>query len=146
VKIARPLVDSLRDRHVIEAIGPFAFYGALASARFDRVSHILPTYQIAGSCQQYAEQPVDGCNGHFAAFGKSGGNGGSAKRSRTEAKAAAPRGGRAAHTGRHRRRRHGGQPGRGLSIPERAAHAVNGAPSAGGDMSASDLLDWLLQP
>jgi ABC-type transporter Mla subunit MlaD len=76
VRVALPLVKSLRDRNVIEQIGPYVYYGALASARFDAVSHILPSYQISNPCQQYAEKPVAECNAHFAAMGKATGGGG----------------------------------------------------------------------
>src|SRR3954453_18591193 len=81
LRIALPLVRSLRDKRVIEAIGPFAYYGAVASSRFDKVSHILPSYQISNPCQQYAEQPAADCNAHFAAMGK-GGSGAAGARAR----------------------------------------------------------------
>jgi ABC-type transporter Mla subunit MlaD len=138
VRIARPLVDSLRDKRVIEAIGPFAFYGALASARFDKVSHILPSYQISGPCQQYVEHPAAGCNAHFKGMGK-------------VSAASAKRDGRVSPSGkrgrRHRRGRHAR--GRGADIARQAAQAATGSlPVPGGSPSGlpAQLLDWLLQP
>jgi phospholipid/cholesterol/gamma-HCH transport system substrate-binding protein len=64
-QIARDLNDSLKARGVPEGLLSFLYYGTAAVARFDRFSHILPSYQIAGTCQQYATQPVDGCDAHF---------------------------------------------------------------------------------
>ena len=147
VKLARPLVDSLRDKHVIEALGPFAFYGALAAARFDKVSHILPSYQISGSCQQYAEHPVNGCNAHFAAFG--GGSGASAgAASGARGKGAAGALGPIAGAGGGRRgRRHGQGPA--LDIAQQALQSLKDRlPNVGGlpPGPPSQLLDWLLQP
>ena len=37
---------------VVEGILKFLYYGTAATARFDQFSHILPSYQIAGQCQQ----------------------------------------------------------------------------------------------
>ena len=152
VKIARPLVDSLRDRHVIEALGPLAFYGALASSRFDKVSHILPSYQISGPCQQYAEHPVSGCNAHFAAFG--GGSAAGAKATGVHGSSGAAAGPLAPGTagpgsggGARRSGRHGS--GGALGIAQQAIDAVKGhLPSLGGPPPgpSSQLLDWLLQP
>jgi phospholipid/cholesterol/gamma-HCH transport system substrate-binding protein len=158
MQIALPLVRSLRDKHVIEALGPFAYYGALSTSRFDKVSHILPSYQISGPCQQYAEDPAPSCNAHFAAFGK-GGSAATAARARAGARgvgsggygptspAAGPsRGGvpppRARGHGRGRR-------GRVPDVAQQALDAVTGRlpsdpPQPGA--TADDLLDWLLQP
>jgi len=147
VKIAQPLVDSLRDKHVIEALGPFSFYGALASARFDKVSHILPSYQISGACQQYAEHPANGCNAHFAAFGGGAGRrsgAASAPRAQGAAGATAPTAGMA---GGHRGRRRGR--GAALDIAQQALQSLKDRlPNVGGlpPGPPSQLLDWLLQP
>ena len=145
VKIAQPLVDSLRDKHVIEALGPFAFYSALATARFDKVSHILPSYQISGSCQQYAEHPVNGCNAHFAAFG--GGTGAGAASGARGKGAAGALGPTAGAGGGHRGRRHGRGPA--LDIAQQALQSLKDRlPNVGGlpPGPPSQLLDWLLQP
>jgi phospholipid/cholesterol/gamma-HCH transport system substrate-binding protein len=153
VRIARPLVDSLRDKHVIEALGAFVFYGGVSTARFDKVSHILPSYQIGGnSCQQYAEQPVAGCDAHFAAFGggpKSGkASGARAHGGARTPSASAPGGGTGSGSGAAP---HGGPPGsdsldairrilQGLPpvAPPRGGGPVPGAPQ--------QLLDFLLKP
>jgi hypothetical protein len=55
----------LRDSGAIEGLQLYVFYGAGAQARFDQFSHILPSYQIAGPCQQYAREPVPECDAHF---------------------------------------------------------------------------------
>jgi virulence factor Mce-like protein len=155
IRVALPLVRSLRDKRVIEAIGPFAFGGALSTSRFDKVSHILPSYQISGPCQQFAEDPAPGCDAHFAAFGE----GPSARSARARARAAAGGG----EPGGHGPGTRGGgatprggapEPGRDgrTRIPEiarEAAEAVQGrVPQGGGTPGGvpTDLLDWLLQP
>ena len=59
------LGESLRDSGAVEGLQLFLFYGTGAQARFDRFSHILPSYQIAGSCQQYARVPKPECDARF---------------------------------------------------------------------------------
>ena len=68
-RISRELNDSLKARGVPEGLLSFLYYGTAAVARFDRFSHILPSYQISGTCQQYATQPVAGCDAHFGSGG-----------------------------------------------------------------------------
>jgi hypothetical protein len=68
-RLARTLNDSLKARGVPEGLLSFLYYGTAAVARFDRFSHILPSYQISGTCQQYAEQPTAGCDAHFKKTG-----------------------------------------------------------------------------
>ncbi|MEA2374594.1 MAG: hypothetical protein QOD53_1057, partial [Thermoleophilaceae bacterium] len=113
-----------------------------ASARFDRISHIVPSYQIAGSCQQYAEAPAAGCDGHFAAFGGGG----------SSAKAAGSRGGAASKRaksgagGSHRRKRHRRHRS-GSDIPRRAAGAAaSRSPTGQAAQLPAQILHWLLQP
>ena len=64
-ELAAKLQESVRDSGAIEGLQLYTFYGAGAQARFDRFSHILPSYQLAGDCQQYAEEPVPACDSHF---------------------------------------------------------------------------------
>ena len=66
--LATGLVESMRENGVVEGIQLYMFYGAGAQARFDQFSHILPSYQIAGPCQQYAREPNPDCDAHFEAF------------------------------------------------------------------------------
>jgi ABC-type transporter Mla subunit MlaD len=141
VAIAQPLVDSLRDRHTIEEIGPFAYNGALSSSRFDRISHIVPSYQIAGPCNQYAETPAAGCDAHFAGMGG------------TAAAKAARRGSASSHSksGATAPRTPGGRPHGHASasdIAQRAADLAAGVRRSPGQPSQlpSQLLDWLLHP
>ncbi|MFL5912655.1 MAG: MlaD family protein [Gaiellaceae bacterium] len=65
VKQSADLLDSLRDRGVVENILSYIYYGAGALARFDKYSHMLPSYQLQGVCQQYATKPVKGCSAKF---------------------------------------------------------------------------------
>lgn len=91
--LARQLNESLRQRGVVEGLESFVYYAAAATSRFDRFSHILPSYQIAGSCQQYATTPVDGCSARFT-------GGGAASKQKAAKKRTAAR--------KHRRRSHRG--------------------------------------
>ncbi len=65
VELAADLQESVRDSGVVEGLQLYAFYGAGAQARFDQFSHILPSYQIAAPCQQYAREPAPECDAHF---------------------------------------------------------------------------------
>lgn len=66
-KITAGLTNSLRTTGAVEGINEFAWLGSAAEARFDSVSHIIPSYQVAGgTCQQYATTPVAGCSAHWA--------------------------------------------------------------------------------
>jgi ABC-type transporter Mla subunit MlaD len=68
-KLARLLNESLRARGVVEGLQSFVYYATAATSRFDRFSHILPSYQLAGTCQQYATAPVSGCSARFTGGG-----------------------------------------------------------------------------
>jgi ABC-type transporter Mla subunit MlaD len=63
---ARALLESMRERGVVEGLQGYAYFGALATARFDRYSHILPSYQIGLTCNLPAKEPAPGCDAHFA--------------------------------------------------------------------------------
>ena len=60
------LVESMRTNGVVEGLQGFVYFAALATSRFDRYSHILPSYQVGGTCNQPATKPVAGCDAHFA--------------------------------------------------------------------------------
>jgi virulence factor Mce-like protein len=60
------LNESLRNSGAVEHLQLYTFYGAGAQARFDQFSHILPSYQLASPCQQYARAPREGCSARFA--------------------------------------------------------------------------------
>ena len=59
-ELAADLQESVRDSGAVEGLQLYTFYGAGAQARFDQFSHILPSYQLAGPCQQYAREPAPG--------------------------------------------------------------------------------------
>jgi len=65
-ELAADLNESVQENGAVEGLQLYTFYGAGAQARFDQFSHILPSYQLASLCQQYARQPVDGCSARFA--------------------------------------------------------------------------------
>jgi phospholipid/cholesterol/gamma-HCH transport system substrate-binding protein len=150
VRIVKPLADSLRDKNVLEAIGAFAWGGAVSTARFDKVSHILPSYQISSSCQQYAEQPVDGCSGRFSGAGQAGAGGSRGRRAERSrrGRAGAPGTGGGAGGGT----RGGGRAPTGDPALEALQRILNGVPGRkpGGlppvDGIPPELLDFLFRP
>ena len=73
VKLSADLLDSLRDRGVVENILSYIYYGAGALARFDKYSHMLPSYQMGRECAMYATKPVKGCSAKFNDTGGSQG-------------------------------------------------------------------------
>jgi ABC-type transporter Mla subunit MlaD len=64
-RLGRVLNENLRARGVVEGLQRFVYFAAAATSRFDRFSHILPSYQLAGTCQQYSSAPVAGCSANF---------------------------------------------------------------------------------
>jgi virulence factor Mce-like protein len=73
------LTASLRTNGSVKALEQFGWLGASSMARFDAISHIIPSYQIAGVCNQYATTPVAGCSAHWSSF-KAGATTASTKR------------------------------------------------------------------
>lgn len=79
-RFARPVVpaagllarlsESLRDNGVPEGLQTFLANTALALARFDGFSHILPAYTVAPpECVEYAERTTPSCDGRLARGG-----------------------------------------------------------------------------
>ena len=68
VPMVRDLTDSLVKQDVAELFGRYVYFAAASSARFDRFSHILPSYQISGTCATWAETPKAECDAHFAGY------------------------------------------------------------------------------
>jgi virulence factor Mce-like protein len=60
------LFQSLRARGVVEGLQTFTYFGATATSRFDRYSHILPSHLVGVDCGLYAEKPTPGCDATFA--------------------------------------------------------------------------------
>jgi hypothetical protein len=60
------LLESLRASGALEGLFRFNYYAAASAARFDTVSHILPTFQVNSDCSNYAAEPREGCSAHFA--------------------------------------------------------------------------------
>jgi phospholipid/cholesterol/gamma-HCH transport system substrate-binding protein len=63
--LVNELFSSLRQRGVVEGLQRFVYYGATATSRFDRYSHMLPAHLIVNDCSMYATKPVAGCDAHF---------------------------------------------------------------------------------
>jgi ABC-type transporter Mla subunit MlaD len=68
VPLARQLTDSVAQQDVAELLGRYVYFSAAAASRFDSVSHILPSYQISGTCQTWAETPVGECDAHHEGY------------------------------------------------------------------------------
>jgi ABC-type transporter Mla subunit MlaD len=94
-RMARELNENLKERGAVEGLQRFVYFATAATARFDRFSHILPSYQIAGSCQQYATAPVEGCSANWHSGGAPAGKSVARKHSREHGRK------------RHRRHAHG---------------------------------------
>jgi virulence factor Mce-like protein len=64
---AKDLVTSLIDRGGTEGLLRFFYNAALATSRFDDVSHIFPAHLVLGACGLYKsnEPPIEGCHGRF---------------------------------------------------------------------------------
>ena len=66
-EVADAVVTSLKNAGGVEAINTFTWLGTAAMARFDKTSHIIPSYQLAvDTCNLYATTPVEGCSAHWA--------------------------------------------------------------------------------
>jgi virulence factor Mce-like protein len=59
------LFQNLRLRGVVEGLQTFTYFGATATSRFDRYSHMLPAHLVGAPCGLYAEKPVEGCSAMF---------------------------------------------------------------------------------
>ncbi len=68
------LTDSLVAKGGTEGLARFFYNAALATSRFDAVSHMLPAHALGGACLTYhaAEPPIDGCSGRFRGGVRSG--------------------------------------------------------------------------
>lgn len=156
-RLARALNVSLQDRGGVEGLQEFSYYAAAATSRFDRVSHILPSYQIGGTCNIYATTPTAGCSAHF----KEGPLGNEVPPAKASKRRAAEHR-RGADRNRHRRHRahrapraDGGTPLSSPQPPRGAAPSIPGVPALppapsvpGGDTTGGvrDILDYLLGP
>jgi ABC-type transporter Mla subunit MlaD len=60
------LFQSLRQRGIVEGLQTFTYFGATATSRYDRISHILPAHVVGVNCGLYALTPTKGCDATFA--------------------------------------------------------------------------------
>ena len=144
VRVATELVESLRERGVVEGLQSFVYFASAATSRFDRFSHIIPTYQIAGPCNDYAREPEPGCSARW---------GGTPAAISREARRRPREAGRAggSRDGRSQPRRGGPAPrvprrdGAPPPPPPPAVPAPAAPPPSQGD-GGIPFLDWLLGP
>jgi phospholipid/cholesterol/gamma-HCH transport system substrate-binding protein len=140
IPLVRQLTDSLVDQRVAEHIGTYAYYASAAASRFDRYSHILPSYQVGGPCAVWTTTPVADCDAHYAGY--RGDRGGLAPTPTVPKAAAAARRGGAASP-----RRGAGTPSaRPVPAPDRSAPALPPVPAPRPHQVTDQLLDWLLGP
>jgi phospholipid/cholesterol/gamma-HCH transport system substrate-binding protein len=60
-KTAGVMFRTLEERGFTESFLELAYNGALAGARYDETSHILPSHIMLSECGQYATTPTPGC-------------------------------------------------------------------------------------
>jgi virulence factor Mce-like protein len=67
VPTTRDLTSSLVERGGTEGLLRFFYNAALATSRYDGISHILPAHLVGGACGLYRadEPPIQGCHGRF---------------------------------------------------------------------------------
>ena len=68
VDLTRDLTDSIGRQDVAELLSRYVYFSAAASSRFDRFSHILPSYQVSGTCAQWTDTPERQCDAHYEGF------------------------------------------------------------------------------
>jgi virulence factor Mce-like protein len=152
VDMGLEIVVSLRANGAIEGLLTFLYHGTTTTARFDRISHVAPSYQIGGPCNEYAETRVPECDAHYAGAATPGRprSAGASTRSgdqRTRARAGGGRSARGRRGGRTAPAPPRGAPGGG---PRTGPPSPGGAPGGGGSGGPSSpdlgILDWLLGP
>jgi hypothetical protein len=60
------VTDSLQAKGVVEGILNYLHYGAESLSRFDKYSHILPSYLLFKSCGVFATKPDPTCSARYA--------------------------------------------------------------------------------
>jgi virulence factor Mce-like protein len=66
-KVGTAVTNSLRATGAVEGINEFVWIATAATARFDKTSHIVPSYQLQqDTCNLYATTPVAACSAHWA--------------------------------------------------------------------------------
>jgi ABC-type transporter Mla subunit MlaD len=68
VTLVRSLTDSIERQDVAALLGRYVYFSSAASSRFDRYSHILPSYQLTGTCAQWTDVPERQCDAHYAGY------------------------------------------------------------------------------
>jgi ABC-type transporter Mla subunit MlaD len=65
-QVGTAVTNSLRATGGVEGIETFVWLAAATTARFDAVSHIVPSYQLTvDTCNTYATTPVAACSAHW---------------------------------------------------------------------------------
>jgi hypothetical protein len=66
-EVGTAVTDSLKQTGGVEGILTFVWLATATTARFDSVSHIVPSYQLTvDTCNTYATEPVPACSAHWA--------------------------------------------------------------------------------
>jgi ABC-type transporter Mla subunit MlaD len=64
--VGTAVTNSLRATGAVEGINEFVWIATAATARFDKTSHIVPSYQLQrGQCNLYATTPIAECSAHW---------------------------------------------------------------------------------
>lgn len=64
-QLAAALLTSMRDKGAIEGLQSFVYYATAATARFDKVSHILPAFLLPVNCTASTDTPDPSCDARF---------------------------------------------------------------------------------
>lgn len=59
------LLGSMRDKGALEGAQSFLYWATAATARFDKVSHILPAFILPSDCTTSTDVAVPNCDAHF---------------------------------------------------------------------------------
>ncbi len=68
-RLANDLLQSMKDKGAIEGLQSFIYWAAAATARFDRISHILPAYLLPTTCTVNTDAPDRACDANFVRSG-----------------------------------------------------------------------------
>lgn len=64
-RLADELLQSSKEKGVLEGVQSFVYWATAATARFDKISHILPAYLLPTTCTAGTDARTAECDAHF---------------------------------------------------------------------------------